>query len=897
MANLTPWLDQKFYLADGITPNAGGKVFSYYPGTTTKKTTYVSEDGAANTNPIILNSAGECNLWLADGGYKIVNAPATDTDPPAAAIKTWDNINVNTTGATEGAGVVDTIAALRALGEAAFSTVQTLGYYGVGDLGGSLYYWDSTSTDADNGGSVIAPTISDGTGRWIQISDGVINVRQWGARGDASTDDKTVFDTAIAAAYAAKGGIFIPDGIYYLSSLWLNGLSNGLLIQFSGSGTQLKFGNGVTDAYGTYCFRISGGCRKVTVYGGTFNFPNAIAQDCFQMGINSTPSQAYECEFYSTTFTGNSGSTLQRGLVGEQAYIHKFTACKFLSFGIVHTFKTEANSFDFIGCTIRANSGANIRLIDAQSGQQNTYTKGDIENCQSWVANSGCQNLVFDGVYFEAAVGLGAVLTGGITTWNNCLISQTRITATSGAVVYITNNRIIKTNALNYMFYPVSSVLPWMVFRDNVVEYDLAVPLTSGRMFAATDSSVQYWNVDGSGSPTTLAGTATVTNYLDICQERVWDVNTSTLKTYDISNKEGLFLSGPVNANVGQSRFKTAAFTQTTGTSPIAVSSTTKVDNLNADLLDGLDSTDFSRRAGFSSSPSVTSGNWYRIASNGTVSVGGTGGNRAYGLFTIKDSTAGRNMEFSFYAAVNFGSSPTITLVNQSIYTARLIDKIRIVWSDSVGTVEGAAVEVLVNGTLTAALKFSIYDNDAATGWVAEDFTAGSVPAGTYTTTELDISNAPIMATSVGGANNIFQLFRNGRIAGAQVPTATLPAQRHAAHYKIAGVNLNSAATDTGTFTGMPSKYRIIRLTGYDASTSLTTATFDLRTAAAGAGTALVAAFAPTALTAAAKYVDATLAAVVGTDYQTAGTLYLRNVTAQGGTATASFLLEIEDLS
>ncbi len=113
--------------------------------------------------------------------------------------------------------------------------------------------------------------------------------------------------------------------------------------------------------------------------------------------------------------------------------------------------------------------------------------------------------------------------------------------------------------------------------------------------------------------------------------------------------------------------------------------------------------------------------------------------------------------------------------------------------------------------------------------------------------------------------------------------------------FLLTGVSLNAATTDVGTFTGLPAKYRVSRLTGYDTSTSLTLATLDLRTAAAGAGTAVVAAFALAGLTAAAKFVDCTLA--VTADYQTAATLYLRNVTPQGGAATASFLLEIQDLT
>lgn len=112
---------------------------------------------------------------------------------------------------------------------------------------------------------------------------------------------------------------------------------------------------------------------------------------------------------------------------------------------------------------------------------------------------------------------------------------------------------------------------------------------------------------------------------------------------------------------------------------------------------------------------------------------------------------------------------------------------------------------------------------------------------------------------------------------------------------RLTGLNVNSANTDVGTFLNMPSKYRVVRLTLYDASTSLTTATIDLRTTTGGGGTAIVSAFAPTALTAASKFADATLA--VTADYQTAATLTFRNVAAQGATATVSALLEYMDLS
>lgn len=94
---LAPVQRLQYFAADGITPSAGGKIFTYLAGTTTKTATYTTSTGTvANTNPIILNSAGRApfGVWLTEGiNYKFVQAPSTDTDPPVSPIFTEDYIN------------------------------------------------------------------------------------------------------------------------------------------------------------------------------------------------------------------------------------------------------------------------------------------------------------------------------------------------------------------------------------------------------------------------------------------------------------------------------------------------------------------------------------------------------------------------------------------------------------------------------------------------------------------------------------------------------------------------------------------------------------------------------------------------------------------------------------
>lgn len=79
MATLAPVLSRQFFDNNG-DPLVGGKVFTYLAGTTLPIATYTDDsEETPNENPIILDSAGRCNLWLADGAaYKFVITDAED---------------------------------------------------------------------------------------------------------------------------------------------------------------------------------------------------------------------------------------------------------------------------------------------------------------------------------------------------------------------------------------------------------------------------------------------------------------------------------------------------------------------------------------------------------------------------------------------------------------------------------------------------------------------------------------------------------------------------------------------------------------------------------------------------------------------------------------------------
>ena len=87
-ANLSAVPKLQFFDNNG-NPLVGGKLYTYAAGTTTPLATYTDASaGTPNTNPIILDSRGEANVWLSATTYKFVLTDSTD-----ATIWTVDNIS------------------------------------------------------------------------------------------------------------------------------------------------------------------------------------------------------------------------------------------------------------------------------------------------------------------------------------------------------------------------------------------------------------------------------------------------------------------------------------------------------------------------------------------------------------------------------------------------------------------------------------------------------------------------------------------------------------------------------------------------------------------------------------------------------------------------------------
>ncbi len=167
---------------NGIPVVGAAVLVQTYPALATA--TIYSDNGVTlAVNPLTTDGNGRFGFYAADGRYSLTISKLNLNTQTVSDILLEDPQDTS-------GGLVEvqtTIAALNALaGTQLAGQVQVLGYYAVGDGGGGLFRWNGVDATADNGGTVIAPTV--GSGRWNRVYSGEIDCRWFGLKGDTSDD-------------------------------------------------------------------------------------------------------------------------------------------------------------------------------------------------------------------------------------------------------------------------------------------------------------------------------------------------------------------------------------------------------------------------------------------------------------------------------------------------------------------------------------------------------------------------------------------------------------------------------------------------------------------------------------------------------------------------------------
>lgn len=148
---------------------------------------------------------------------KVIDNVVTYTTPQAMMQAIDDNFDelYNMVSST-----YNTVALLRAetVTPVTGSSVMLLGHTAIGDGGGGVFYWDSTSTATDDSGTIIKLTTVT-TGRYMRLIEGVyVTPKMFGAIGNGTTDDTIAMTKAIASAVSKKLVLYITPGTYKITS-------------------------------------------------------------------------------------------------------------------------------------------------------------------------------------------------------------------------------------------------------------------------------------------------------------------------------------------------------------------------------------------------------------------------------------------------------------------------------------------------------------------------------------------------------------------------------------------------------------------------------------------------------------------------------------------------------
>ena len=199
---------------------AGGSPYvEYSVGVTSAGTVTLganSHNGAPAAS-LFININGVNYPFPGGSGSGNVVGPGSAVSGNFAAFNGTSGVLIEDSGVSAVAAVpsLASIAALRALSASPPSTnakfVQS--YYSTTTTGGGLFWYNAAdTTSSDNGGTII---VDAGSNRWYKAtpSSGQFSVRDFGAKGDGSTNDTT----AITNAAAALSALIFPPGNYLMS--------------------------------------------------------------------------------------------------------------------------------------------------------------------------------------------------------------------------------------------------------------------------------------------------------------------------------------------------------------------------------------------------------------------------------------------------------------------------------------------------------------------------------------------------------------------------------------------------------------------------------------------------------------------------------------------------------
>lgn len=262
MAVLAPAPKAQFFDATGA-PLVGGKVFTYAAGTTTPLATFTDATALTpNTNPVILDSRGECNLWFSTAtSYKVVLKNAND-------VTQWtvDNIATYGTIASQNSNNVSITGGTISGITATFNVTGNVSGNAGTVTNGVYLTATQTLTNKTITGLASASTVNDSAGTGFAI----------GFRKCPQSTNTTAAISDVGKQLYVSATTTIPSGVFTAGD-WFRIInsSNATVTITQGAGTTLRLAGSATT-----------GSRTLAVYGVAL--VNCVGSETFYVSGNVT---------------------------------------------------------------------------------------------------------------------------------------------------------------------------------------------------------------------------------------------------------------------------------------------------------------------------------------------------------------------------------------------------------------------------------------------------------------------------------------------------------------------------------------------------------------------------------------------------------------------------------
>ncbi|MBB0023623.1 glycosyl hydrolase family 28-related protein [Ralstonia pickettii] len=371
------------------------------------------------TSPI---PVGVSKIYIVGGTTLSIYVPAANSVGDGQL--SWGNI-LNRT--------VDSIAALASLNPSIYTRAFATGYYSAQDGGGGHYVYSSTTPQANaNGGTIVASTYAGATGCWLLVAVGMVSIRQFGAKGDGTTDDTAATQSACTWASTNNRAIYVPSGTYKITSPIVT----------------------------AYAFTMIGEAESPSV---TPDYPQGVPVVVFL----STVAGDYCFKFGNTYQRGGQLRNFRvfgNGVNGSGIYLHNQGWD-----GTIDCVKVEG--FQQYGVTMDYCQDMHVRSLGIiECGTENAYPSLNLVN--------GCNSVHFDRLHIEITPYMMNINNGGDITFNGCHFEVSEYPSGGITVVnrYSRYSQIIINNGSNHIDFNACLFAPGSV---QATAAHFSVPETS----------------------------------------------------------------------------------------------------------------------------------------------------------------------------------------------------------------------------------------------------------------------------------------------------------------------------------------------------------------------------------------------------------------------------------